>query len=45
MYNVLMFSFVVIMICTAIGCVYVICIASMLTYDLIKEFIEGKRGE
>ena len=42
---ILWIAFEVIMICAAIGCMYVICIASMLTYDLIKEWIEEKKKE
>ena len=45
MMDIILFTFMVIMIACAIGCVYVICIASILTYEYVKEWIEDLRDE
>ena len=45
MKDLLFASFVIIMICASIGFIYVIIIGGLLTYDLIKEWIDGKKQE
>ena len=41
MKDLLFASFVIIMICASIGFIYVIIIGGLLTYDLIKEWIDN----
>lgn len=43
--NILLYAFIVIMVCTAIMCIYGVWIATLLTIELIQEWWKGHGNE
>ena len=43
--NILLYAFIVIMICAAIMCIYAVWIATLLTIELIQEWWKGQGNE